>query len=175
MSEQYIGEIRLFPYNRGAPEGWFACDGTLVSISEYDALYSLIGTTYGGNGVTTFGLPDLRGRVPLGSGTLVGSPNIVGQVVGQETVTLTTLQMPVHGHPVMASTNVGTVADPTGQVFAAGPAGAQFYTAPATPVPVAMASNMLGVAGGSQPHDNCAPTLAIQACIAWNGIYPSRP
>ena len=174
MSEYYIGEIRLFPYSRGAPEGWFACNGSLLSINEYDVLFSLIGTTYGGDGVTTFGLPDLRGRVPLGSGTLAGSSNIVGQIVGQETVTLTTSQMPAHGHPVMASTNVGTVANPTGQVFAAGPVGAQFYTAPATPVAVAMANNMLGVAGGSQPHDNCAPTLAIQACIAWSGIYPSR-
>lgn len=175
MSEQYVGEIRLFPYSRGAPQGWFPCDGRVVSISEYQALFALIGTTYGGDGQSTFGLPDLRGRVPLGSGTLAGSANVVGQTVGQETVTLTTQQLPAHSHPVMASTTTGTNTVPTGQVFAAGPAGAQFYAAPAAPVPVAMANNMAGLAGGSQPHNNCAPTLAIQACIAWNGIFPQQP
>ncbi len=175
MSEQYVGEIRLFPYIRGAPEGWLPCDGRLVSITDYEALFSLIGTTYGGNGQSTFAVPDLRGRVPLGSGTLAGSANVVGQMVGQETVTLTTQQLPAHSHPVMASAAVGTSTVPTGQVFAAGPASAQFYAAPTTPVPVAMASNMVSPAGGSQPHNNCAPTLAIQACIACGGNYPQRP
>ena len=176
MSECYVGEIRLFPYGRGAPDGWFACDGGLKPIVGNEALFYLIGTTYGGDGQSTFAVPDLRGRVPIGMGVMPGgSSNVVGQVVGQEAVTLSTLQMPAHGHALMASTTVGTSAGPAGQVFAAGPAGAQFYSAPATPVPVAMATNMVGPAGGNQPHNNCAPTLAIQACIAWQGVFPSRP
>ncbi len=169
MSDQYIGEIRYFPYLRGAPSGWLACDGSLQNISQYDMLYAVIGTTYGGDGSTQFALPDLRGRVPIG----VGGSYPIGRLVGTETVTLNTQQLPAHDHYVEASTNAGKTDDPAGMVYAAGPPDVAFYDTPGTATPITMGSGMVGATGQGLPHDNCAPTLPIVACIAWNGVYPS--
>ena len=171
MSEAYVGEIRYFPYTF-APLGWLTCDGNLVSISEYETLYVLIGTTYGGDGERTFGLPDLRGRVPIGFDPQ-SSAYQLGAVAGSETVTLIANQLPAHSHVVQASTATATAINPTGRVFAANAANA-IYTAPSPSTTVAMNGTAIGVAGSSLPHENRAPTLAIRPCIAFQGIYPSQ-
>jgi microcystin-dependent protein len=180
MSECYLGEIRILPYSRGAPSGWQVCDGSLLSTSDYDLLFNLIGTTYGGDGQATFAVPDLRGRVPIhqGPGGRGVSPRPIGQVSGDESITLTVQQMSPHAHFMLASTDVGTSITPTNFVLAAVPAsvGEQFYTpsiagATATPFP----ASAVRPAGGNQPHDNTAPTLTLQYCIAFLGIYPNQP
>jgi microcystin-dependent protein len=175
MSQPYLGEIRLFPYARGAPANWHLCDGSLLPISQYDALYALIGTTYGGDGQQTFALPDLRGRVPIHQGTGRGlSTYVLGQIAGTETVTLTQQQMAQHPHLEFASTAVGTSHAPTNNVTAV-ITGETFYgqggdgsTAYALP------TNTIGASGGNQGHDNMAPTLALNYCIATAGVFPSQ-
>lgn len=170
MSEQFVGEIRFFPYNRGAPSGWLMCDGSTQNIRDYQILFQLLGTTYGGDGQNNFGLPDLRGRVPIAT-----SPNYpLGDKQGSEKVALTVTQLPQHNHFIEASTSAATATDPSGMVFAAGAAGADFYAAPTTAGTRAMAGAMVGMTGQGLQHENCAPTLPIHACIAWQGIYPPR-
>jgi microcystin-dependent protein len=163
MSQPYIGEIRLFAGNF-APIDWKFCDGSLYSISEYDALFSLIGTTYGGDGVTTFAVPDLRGRVPIHQ----GAGFVIGQMGGVETVTLTTNQIPAHTHALLASTGGTASNDPTGRVLSVG--GADIYT----PFYTAAAPDQPGLTGSSQPHTNMQPFMAIYYIIATSGVYPSR-
>lgn len=171
MSDQYVGEIRFFPYMRGAPEGWLVCDGSTPAISSYEALAALLGTTYGGDGSTTFGLPDMRGRVPIG----VGPSNPLGAQVGQETVTLNTQQLPVHNHFIEANVTAGSTSNPSGAIYAASAdTNYPFYFAPATPTNVAMNPTMVGAVGGGGPHDNCAPTMPIVVCIAWDGVWPPQ-
>ncbi|WP_448663969.1 phage tail protein [Sphingomonas sp. CJ20] len=176
MSAPYIGEIRILPYPRGAPVGWLICDGGLKSISEYEPLFTLLGTTYGGNGVSTFGVPDLRSAVPIHNGHGTGLSNYgLGQKGGAEGVTLIAAQMPSHNHNVAASTAAATSNLPTNNILAGGTTVDPFY---ATNVPAAtpqpLSSTMVRNSGGSQPHENCAPTLAVQYCIAYSGIFPSR-
>ncbi len=151
------------------PLGWAFCNGQLLSISEYDTLFTLIGTTYGGDGMTTFALPDLRGRFPLHP----GNGNVIGQAGGGETVTLTSTQMPAHTHAVRARTAIGTQATPTGALAArdAG-AGTQIYSTGAPGA--ALAANTLGIAGGSQPHENMPPFVAIHFIISLFGIFPTQ-
>lgn len=175
MSAPYLGEIRLFPYPRGAPTGWHLCDGSLISIATYDALYVLLGTTYGGDGQQTFGLPDLRGRIPIHQGTGRGlSTYAIGQIAGTETVTLTSLQMAQHQHIELASTEVGTVHLPTGSLPAV-ITGEPFYGQGGDgSAPYPLPNNTIGVAGGNQPHENTAPTLTLNYCIATAGIFPSQ-
>lgn len=168
MSDQYIGEIRFFPYVRGAPSGWLACDGSLQAIAQYEGLAALLGTTYGGDGQSQFALPDLRGRVPIGAGA--GYP--LGAQTGTETVTLGSHQMPPHNHFVETSATLGTTNDPTGMVLAGGPPAVTFYDVPGASAMVAMATGMVGIAGQGLPHDNCAPTLPIVACICFAGVWP---
>lgn len=168
MSDQYIGEIRYFTYVRGAPTGWLACDGSSQSIATYPTLFQLLGTAYGGDGVSTFNLPDLRGRVPIG----VDHFTPRGQQSGTETVTLTNQHLPQHTHMISASASTATSGDPTGRAFATGSNGVALYVVPTTPSPTAMAGTMVGAAGKGMPHDNCAPTMAILACIATTGLYP---
>lgn len=175
MSEPYVGEIRLYPYGRGAPVNWQLCDGSLLSIASYDVLYSLLGTSYGGDGVTTFAVPDLRGRVPIHQGTGPGlSSYPLGQVGGTETVTLTTQQMPAHNHIALASTAPGNAATAGGNLLAT-VANEPLYV-PSDPggTPYPLPATTVGVAGQSQPHDNTAPTLTLNYCIALYGIYPSQ-
>ena len=176
MSEPFIGQIQAFGFNF-APTGWATCDGQILSIAQNTALFSLLGTMYGGNGQTTFALPDLRGRVGIHQGQGPGlSSYVIGEASGTESVTLLTTQIPQHNHPVAASSVNADQGSPDGAVWATpvdstGNAGAGYTkTAPN----VTMAQNAIGMAGGNQPHANIQPYLCINFCIALNGIFPSR-
>lgn len=173
--ESFIGDIRLFA-GTFAPRGWLLCNGALLSISQYDTLFALIGTTYGGDGQTTFAVPDLRGRVPVGQGTGLGlTPRVMGQVYGSENVTLLTSQMPQHTHTLNATTAAATSAQPGGRLFAQTSADKVYGPPPATgPLPQTMAGNAVSVAGGSQPHTNIMPSMAINYIMAFEGVFPSR-
>jgi len=164
MGQPYIGEIRMFAGNF-APAGWMFCEGQLLSISENDVLFQLIGTTYGGDGQSTFQLPDLRGRLPVHQGN--GFP--LAQTGGVETVTLTTTQIPAHSHPVLATTNSNTASLPNGGFLAAGP---DIYDVN-IPGTSTMAPAISSV-GGSQPHDNFQPYLCVDFIISLYGIFPSQ-
>lgn len=169
MSEPFIGEIRMFG-GTFAPVGWALCDGQLLAISQNDALFSLLGTTYGGDGRTTFGLPDLRGRVPIHQGTGSGLTNrAMGATGGSETVTLSADQLPAHTHTMNASTNAADAADPAGAVLAEG--GADIYVEDNANQALATS---IGATGGSQPHDNLMPFQCTNYIISLFGIYPSR-
>lgn len=169
MAQPFIGEIRMFAGNF-APVGWEFCDGQLVPISENDAMFTLIGTTYGGDGETTFALPNLQSRIPIHQGQGGGLTNrVLAEMGGVETVTLTTQQMPVHNHALVASQNVGANANPQGQLLAAG-TNVQFFRAIAPNAN--MAPNIISPAGGSQPHDNLMPYLCINYIISMFGIFP---
>jgi microcystin-dependent protein len=179
MTQPYVGEIRMFG-GSFAPSNWAFCNGQPMPISQYDVLYSLIGTTYGGNGQTTFNLPNLQGRLAVGMGTGNGlSPYVIGQAAGTETVTLTVGTMPSHNHPLMASKTVATLASPTGNVTGAGPtspAPAYLYTNPGSPSPQIgnLVSSSVAPSGGSVPHANMMPSLCVSFIIALFGIYPSQ-
>lgn len=164
MSDPYIGEIRMFGGNF-APVGWLLCQGQLLPISEFDALFNLIGTTYGGDGQQTFALPNLQSRIPVHVGN--GMP--LGQTGGTETVTLITNQLPVHTHAPVAAA-VATTPSPN-NAFWASYANMEFSNQPpATP----MAPNALSPSGGNQPHENMPPFLAINFILAYEGIYPPQ-
>lgn len=171
MSDQFLGEIRMFGSNF-APVGWMLCNGQLLPIAENDALYALIGTTFGGDGQTTFGLPDLRGRVPIHQGTPPGGPTyVLGQVAGTETVTLAASQLPAHTHGLQAQAAAATNTNPTNRSLAS--AALDAYTSSGDAL-VAMDAQAIAVAGGNQPHENMAPFLAIHFIIAVEGTFPSR-
>ncbi len=170
MASPYIGEIRMFG-GSFAPLGYAFCNGQLLAISQYDALYALLGTTYGGDGQTSFGLPDLRGRVPVHQGSGAGlSSRTIGERAGNESVTLISSQFPAHSHTVIATTNPATTVSPANAIFAASPAPA--YVAPASQV--ALSPTAIGSAGGSQPHDNMMPYACINFIIALEGFFPPR-
>lgn len=176
MSTPYVGEIRLFAFPR-IPTGWFACDGSLQSIAEYEVLYTLLGTTYGGDGVQTFGLPDMRGQVPVHQGTGQGlSPRVLGQQGGSESVTLLQASMPAHNHPYAVVTDAATVTAPgVGVQLGTAASGDKMYTSSLTGLtPTVMAPGSTAMTGGNLPHDNIMPTLAVSFCIAWAGIFPSQ-
>ena len=173
MSDPYIGEIRLFGFDF-APTGWAQCNGQLLAINQNTALFSILGVTYGGNGTTTFALPNLLGQAPLGAGQGPGlSDRVLGESGGEAVVTLLNSQMPAHTHTAAASTNVGDQSTPANTLWAtgAGGRGQNFY---ATGADVAMSSQAIGPAGGSQPHNNLPPYLALNFCICMVGIYPPR-
>ena len=154
------------------PRGWALAEGQLLSISSNSALFSLFGTIYGGDGRTTFALPDLRGRVPMSAGGGPGLTNRpMGQRLGTETETLTVQQMPSHNHQINASQGA-TDNDPSGSVMG-GPGRTRIYDAP-TVTSTTMASNAVTNTGGSQNHNNMQPSLVLRACIALEGVYPSR-
>ncbi|MCA9706732.1 MAG: phage tail protein [Myxococcales bacterium] len=166
--EPFIGQIIMFAGNF-APRGWALCNGQLLAIASNSALFSVIGTAYGGDGQTTFALPDLRGRLAMGSGAGAGlSPRPLGQKGGEEQVTLTTAQIPAHAHGLSASNQDPTTRDPTGHALAQ----AQIYTTRAPNDP--MSAGSVASAGGGQPHDNMSPFLAVNFIIALEGIYPQR-
>jgi len=172
MSTGFIGEIVMTAANF-AMNGWALCDGSLLPIADYDTLFSLIGTTYGGDGQETFALPDLRSRVPIHMGTGGGATYILGQADGVETVTLSVQQIPAHTHQILAVSVPGNASSPNGAVFAA--SSENQFVAPAnpvTPAPGSLASAVVS-AGGSQPHDNLQPYLAINFQIALFGTYPT--
>ncbi len=171
MSEPFVGEIRMFAGNF-APRGWAFCDGQLLAVSQNDALFSLLGTIYGGDGRTTFGLPDLRGRIPIHAGEGPGlSPRRLGAKGGSENETLTVNQLPSHGHAPQFSTATGTQNDPEGETVSANPAIRIFRPAPAD---ANMKSSTITNVGGSRSHTNLMPYLCVHFIIALFGIYPSR-
>lgn len=171
MSEPFVGQIMMFAGNF-APRGWAYCDGQLLAVSQNDALFSLLGTIYGGDGRTTFGLPDLRGRIPLHQGTGPGlSLRRLGSKSGEEKVTLTTNQLASHTHDLNGSTAIGNNNLPTGNVVST-VTGINVY---ATDNPsVDMNASAVQPTGGTQSHNNMMPCLGIHFCIALVGIYPSR-
>jgi microcystin-dependent protein len=170
MSEPFIGEIRIFA-GTFAPRNWALCDGQILAISQNDALFSLLGTIYGGDGRTTFALPDLRGRVPIHAGSGPGlSQRPLGQKSGAENTTLTVNQMPAHTHP-SASTNSPTEGSPDGNILATQHAGDNIYAATGG---VSMAPGTSSNVGGSQAHTNLMPCQCVNFIIALVGIYPSR-
>jgi microcystin-dependent protein len=170
MGQPFVGEIRMFggTFN---PLGWEFCNGQLLPIAENDALFQLIGTTYGGDGQSTFALPNLQSRVPVHQGQGSGlSSYALGEMAGVEAVTLTVNQTPVHTHAFTASTAGGTDNNPGNNVIADGPALAFIEANPNT----AMAAQSIGPVGGSQPHENRMPVLAINYIISLFGIFPNR-
>ncbi len=178
-----MAEIKMFAGNF-APNGWFFCDGSALPINQYSALFALLGTTYGGDGVQTFNLPDLRGRTPIHSGNGQGknvSRYELGQIGGTENVTLSAQQLPAHTHNVNASSAGGTSLVPTGGLLGGAPgdpvtgAGATIYTDPAVKSDVTLNAATIAPAGGSQPVNVVTPYLGINYIIAWTGIWPSRP
>lgn len=171
MGTPYIGEIRMFGGNF-APAGWAFCDGQLLPIADNDALFTLIGTTYGGDGLTTFALPDLRGRIPVHQGTGPGlSTRVIGESGGVENVTLTLNQLPVHSHAPRATTNPGG-AGPSGAIWAK--AANEVYDDETLSDLVPMLNTLVQVTGGGRPHDNMAPFLAVSFIISLYGIFPSQ-
>ncbi len=171
MSEPFVGEIRMFGFGF-APQGWALCNGQLLPINQNQALFSLLGTTYGGDGRTTFALPDMRSRVPVCQGQGPGlSSYAEGQAGGAETMTLAATQMPRHTHPVKASSSTADSDQPEGRTLAR--SASHIYTAKPDTSTV-MNTDTLGDTGGSQPHDNIQPYLAVNFCIALTGIFPSR-
>jgi microcystin-dependent protein len=165
MAQPYVGEIRMFAGNFN-PAGWELCNGQLLAISENDTLFNLIGTTYGGDGQSTFGLPDLQCRVPIHQGNGFS----LADFGGVEDVTLTVNQMPTHSHPLLASASGGSANDATDHVLASSPTLDMYREANPT---VQLATNAMGPIGGSQPHSNMQPYLVINFIISLFGIYPS--
>jgi microcystin-dependent protein len=171
-SEPFIAEIYMGGMNF-APRGFATCQGQLLAISQNTALFSLLGTTFGGNGQTTFALPDLRGRVPMGQGQGPGlSPRTLGEVGGSETVTLISTQIPAHTHSLNAVSDAGDTSAPSGNYLANSGALDKEYKSTGTFVP--MNAGAVGSAGGSQPHANIPPYLVLNFYIALEGIFPSR-
>lgn len=172
-TEPYVGQIFSFGFTF-APRGWHFCDGSLLPISQYEVLYTLIGTTYGGDGQTTFGLPDLRGRTLLHQGQGGGLTNrVMGEMAGVENVTLIANQMPQHSHLIAASNAVGTMRTPVSS-YPAATSRAEANDYSATSDGSVMAAQSIGLTGGSQPHNNMPPYQVVNYCIALEGIFPSQ-
>jgi microcystin-dependent protein len=170
MSQPFVGEIRMFAGNF-APAGWAFCDGQLHPIAENETLFQLIGTTYGGDGQSTFAVPDLRGRAPVHQGQGNGlSAYTLGQNGGTEQVVLTAQQIPSHTHPLVASSAAGNASSPQDAVLADGPALAYIELNPNA----SLAPGSVGAAGGSQPHENRPPFLVVDFIIALYGLFPQQ-
>jgi microcystin-dependent protein len=171
MSNPFIGEIRMFGGNF-APAGWAFCNGATIPISENDALFTLIGTTYGGDGQETFNLPNLQSRIPIHAGTGAdGNTYVLGEMAGVESVTLTTQQMPIHNHAMIATGEIGSASSSAGNILAQSSA-IKMYTASAPSV--ALNAAAITPVGGSQPHENLQPYLCISFIISLFGIFPSQ-
>lgn len=166
MSQPYIGEIRMFAGNFPI-NGWMFCEGQLLPISEYESLFNLIGTTYGGDGQSTFALPDLRGRLPIHQ----GGGFTLAENGGAEEITLTTSQIPAHSHPMLCTTNIANDANPLNNILSEASASDPYATFPPT---VAMAAQSVTSTGGSQPHSNFQPYLCVNFIISLFGVFPSQ-
>ena len=172
MADPFVAEIRIFPFNF-APRGWAWCDGQLLPLSQNTALFSLLGTTYGGNGKSNFALPDLQGRAPMHPGQGPGlSLHDLGETGGSETVTLLESEIPSHSHGISASGGSGNVGSPAGQKVANG-AGVNMYATALAPA-TQLNDQALAPAGGDQPHNNLQPYLTFYFCIALQGVFPPR-
>ncbi len=173
MADPFVAEIRIFPFNF-APKGWAWCDGQLLPLSQNTALFSLLGTTYGGNGKSNFALPDLQGRTPMHPGKGPGlSLHDLGEAGGSSTVTLLEAEIPAHNHTLRGHVAPGDTSTATSASLARG-VGAQLYV-PAAGAPLtSMAAEALGPAGGDQPHNNMQPYLTFYFCIALQGVFPPR-
>ncbi len=167
MAQPYVGEIRMFAGNF-APAGWMFCEGQLLPISEYETLFNLIGTTYGGDGQETFSLPDLRGRIPIHQ----GNGFVMAETGGAEEITLTIQQIPAHSHPFIANNNPGSTSTPIGD-FLAKNGSIDNYTDDLSRGLTSINPNMIGRTGGSQPHNNFQPYLCVDFIISLFGIFPS--
>ena len=165
MAQPYVGEIRMFA-GTFAPAGWAFCDGQLLPISENETLFNLIGTTYGGDGESTFALPNLQGRLPIHQ----GNGFILAETGGAEQVTLTIQQVPVHAHPLLATMAPGAEASPAGSVLAEGGSSNVFRPGPAA---AALSAQAVAPAGGSQPHTNFQPYLCVNFILSLFGLFPS--
>ncbi len=164
MSSPFLAEIRIFSFNF-APKGWAMCNGQLLPINQNQALFSLLGTTYGGDGITTFALPNLQGRVPVHPGSGIS----LGQTGGEQAHTLNVAELPAHTHAPVGSSSSASASNPTGDLWAS-PVNGSYSPAANT----AMNPDLIIATGGSQPHDNMSPYLVLNFCIALQGIFPSR-
>jgi microcystin-dependent protein len=173
MAEPFLAQINIFPYNF-APRGFAFCNGQILAISQNTALFSLIGTNFGGNGTTNFALPNFQGLVPVHVGQGAGlSPYAIGETGGASNVTLTVAQLPIHSHTVGCETAVGGVASPTNAVWGSGGRGKPPAYSSSSPT-AALSGSALALTGNSQTHNNASPYLTLSFCIALQGIYPSR-
>ncbi|HET7881837.1 MAG TPA: tail fiber protein [Acetobacteraceae bacterium] len=174
MAQPYVGQILAVGFNF-APVGWLLCNGQTLPISQYQVLFALIGTTYGGDGVNTFALPNLCGRVAVNQGQGPGlSAYVLGQNAGTESVTLTTGQVGAHGHPLRASSQTGTTATPSSSVALAQNAQSLVNLYGTVTANTTLQPGSIGVSGGSQSHENRQPALTINYIIAFEGIFPSQ-
>jgi microcystin-dependent protein len=166
LTQPYVGEIRMFAGNF-SPAGWMFCEGQLLPISEYETLFNLIGTTYGGDGQSTFALPDLRGRLPIHQ----GNGFTLAETGGVETVTLTVPQIPAHSHPFLTTANPGNNSNPSGLVLGNQQAVSIYFAASG---PENLDARTISSTGGSQPHDNFQPYLCVDFIISLFGVFPSQ-
>ncbi len=174
MSNPFVAEIRIFPFNF-PPKGWAFCDGQLLPISQNTALFSLLGTTYGGDGKSNFALPNMQGNAPMHPGQGPGlSLHDLGETGGSDTVTLLESEIPSHSHTLMASSGLGNRLAPSSNVLARETGATTFVPADPPPALVAMSFNAIAPAGGDQPHNNLQPYLTLNFCIALQGVYPPR-
>lgn len=176
--DPFVAEIRIFPFNF-APKGWAFCDGQILPLSQNTALFSLLGTTYGGDGKSNFALPDMQGNAPMHPGQGPGlSLHDLGETGGSETVTLLESEIPAHSHNAMCANNSvnGDKDSPAGNLLATVPltGSPPAYAPPAGNTVVAMSGNAIAPAGGDQPHNNMSPYLTLNFCIALQGVYPPR-
>jgi len=168
MAEPFLAEIKIISFNF-APKGWAFCNGQLLPINQNQALFSILGTTYGGDGMRTFGLPNLQGRMPV----YVGNGIFLGQAGGEQSVTLNSTQIPSHSHALYATSTLATSASPAGNLLAAKPRGGRnIYAPPADET--ALNSSTIAAVGGTQPHNNMQPYLTLNFVIALQGIFPTR-
>jgi microcystin-dependent protein len=174
MTDPFVAEIRIFPFNF-APRGWATCDGQLMPLSQNTALFSLLGTTYGGDGKSNFALPNLQGSAPMHPGQGPGlSMHDLGETGGSETVTLIESEMPAHAHAMNGQGSNSNLNDPKDAVLARPFGGGNMYKTPDGAAIVALSSESIVQAGGDQPHNNLMPYLTLEFCIALQGVFPPR-
>lgn len=175
MGDPFLAEIRIFPFDRFAPKGWAWCDGQQMPVSQNTALFSLLGSTYGGDGKSSFALPNLQGRAPMHPGQGPGlTPRDLGETGGSDTVTLLVSEVPAHAHALNAQGSNANLNDPKDAVLARPFGGGEMYRAPAGEPVDPLADQSITPTGGDQPHNNLMPYLTLCFCIALQGTYPSR-